>query len=90
MSAAMEMSVKRGYIPAQMAEIFRALLADFGLETKVSGLNAEEIYKQMFMDKKVKNNRISFVLIKQFGETLRTNELSEEDILDGINFILGE
>ena len=42
------------------------------------------------MDKKVKNNKISFVLIKRFGETIRTNDVSEEEILDSIGFILGE
>jgi len=90
MSAVMEISAKRGYISEQSAEIFRALLRDFGLNLNVSGIDAESIYKQMFKDKKVKNNKISFVLIKQFGETLRTNEVSEEEILDGISFILGE
>jgi len=90
MSAAMEISVNRGYISIQSAEIFRALLEDFGLKLKAYGLDVHSIYRQMFMDKKVKNNKISFVLIKRFGETIRTNDVSEEEILDSIGFILGE
>ncbi|MBR5468656.1 MAG: 3-dehydroquinate synthase, partial [Firmicutes bacterium] len=90
MSAVMEMCVKRGYISEQCAEIFRALLKEFGLELTVKGVEAQSIYKQMFNDKKVKDNKISFVLISRFGETYRTTDVTEEEILDGINYILGE
>jgi len=88
MSAAMEISVKRGYIPSQEAEIFRELLRIFGLDLTVKGTDAETVYRQMFKDKKVKKNKISFVLIKKLGKTLRTSDVSEEEIKDAIEYIL--
>lgn len=88
MSAAMEISSKRGYISKFEAELFRELLKFFGLELTVEGTDVERVYKQMFLDKKVKNNKISFVLIKKFGETLRTDDVSEEEIKEAVNYIL--
>ena len=88
MSAAMEISVSRGYIAKQEAEIFRELLRFFGLELTVEGVTAEEVYKQMFLDKKVKDNKLSFVLIKKFGKTIRTNDVTEEEVMNAINYVI--
>ena len=88
MSAAMEISVSRGYITKQEAEIFRELLRFFGLDLTVEGVTAEEVYKQMFLDKKVKDNKLSFVLIKKFGKTIRTNDVTEEEVINAINYVI--
>lgn len=88
MSAAMEISVKRRYISCFEAEAFRELLKFFDLELTVEGTDVDKVYCQMFMDKKVKNNRISFVLIKKFGETIRTENVRKKEIKEAVNYIL--
>lgn len=56
-----------------------AILTKVGLPVKLEGLDVEKVYNQMFYDKKVKNNKLLFVLPKSIGEVLQCN--IEDDIL---------
>ena len=88
MVAAMYLSCQKGYVPQEEVEELKKLLTAFDLPVSVSGLSAEDIYRQMFLDKKVKNNQIGFVLIQSIGRAIRTTELSKEELLDGIEYVL--
>lgn len=88
MVAALKISVDRGYINEGFLAEFIRLIEFFDLPICVDGVSLEAVYKQMFFDKKVKNNKISFVLIKRVGETLRTDEVSENEILSAIDYVI--
>ena len=42
----------------------------------------------MFRDKKVKDNKISFVLTKKMGETIRTTDVSEAEVMLALNTVI--
>lgn len=76
--------VLSGLDPAPLKQLLQAL----ELPVTVSGLTAEEIYSQMFLDKKVKQNRLSFVLLSEIGRAYRTTEKTKEEIIAAIEAIL--
>jgi len=90
MAAAMKISVDKGYINENELLKLEDMLEFFGLPIKVKGLDEDEIYKTLFLDKKARNNKIGFVLIENIGKPLRTKELTEKEIRSGIRYILGE
>jgi 3-dehydroquinate synthase len=44
-----------------------------GLPVRLDDVDVEKVYSQMFFDKKVKNNKLSFVLPKRIGEVIQCN-----------------
>ena len=65
-------------------------MAYFGLPLKAEEIQPEEVYSQMFLDKKVKSNKLSFVLLKGYGKPYSTSAVSREEIFDAINTISGD
>lgn len=88
MVAALYLSWKKGYLSQKELEEGKELFAFFHIPVKADGLLAEEVYQQLFLDKKVKNHKIGFVLLNQIGEAFRTTSLSKEEILDAISYVL--
>lgn len=70
----------------QFEDIKQTILA---YDLPVKSLNIDEIklYEQLFMDKKVKQDKLSFVLLSKIGEAFRVNQLSEEIIYTGIHYL---
>ena len=60
----------------------------FDLPIFVNKVSQKSIYEQMFLDKKVNQNKIRFVLPKRIGEVYTTSELSEHDIIKAIEFVV--
>ena len=87
MLAVLELAVKQGTITQYQLEQIRELLHYFDLPLFVSDVSKEKIYQQMFLDKKVNQNKIRFVLPKRIGEVYTTSELSEHDIIKAIEFV---
>lgn len=48
-------------------------LEKVGLPVCVNGMDADKIYKQMFYDKKIKNNKLTFVLPRKIGEVIQAS-----------------
>ena len=89
MVAALYISLKKGIIKKEMLEKTIELLEFFDLPISTDNINKIDIYNQMFLDKKVKNGKISFVLVNnKFGEIVRTTNVTETEVLDGIKYIL--
>ncbi len=88
MRAMFALCLKNGTVSRGEHNAFLELLDYFELPSEVSDLAATDIYKQMFFDKKVKNNKINFITLKSFGEPVVTSKISEEDIFNTINTIL--
>lgn len=88
MSAAMYMSHVRGNISESELCEFNSFLDYLEIPRKVSGLMAEDIYNELFKDKKVKNSRLTFVLIESIGKCYRTSDVSKDEIIGAIKYVL--
>jgi len=89
MKAVCFMCLERGDITEKEYNDLCRLLMYFNLPLKTEGITAEEVYWQMFKDKKVKNNKINFVLLNKMGEPFSTDNVDKEEIYKAINMILG-
>ena len=67
---------------------FVDLLKYFDLPTEVSGLDRENVYNQLFHDKKVSGNKLKFVIADKIGSTIRTSDVEKEEIMTAIDYIL--
>lgn len=67
---------------------FKDLLVFFKLPVKVEDLDANDIYEQLFLDKKVSENKINFILIERIGKAFVTNELTKDEFLNAISQII--
>lgn len=88
MVAAMAMSQKRGAVTTEELEAFKSLLAYFDIPIAVEGLTVDAVYEQLFHDKKVRDNKLSFVLLSEIGMCYRTFDLTKEEILHGISYVI--
>lgn len=88
MMAVMYISYKRGNITLEEFEEFKDLLEFFEIPIKAEGLNAVDVYNGLFNDKKVKNNKIGFVLLNKIGEAYRTDSVSYDEIMSAISYVL--
>lgn len=64
-----------------------ALLSSFNLPTKFANLNHEQLIKLMKSDKKSKNDKIHFVLLKSIGLPYSSSEVSHSELLSAWNYI---
>lgn len=53
-------------------------LKKIGLPVRKPGLDVEKVYRQMFYDKKIKNNKLTFILPKGIGEVIKCNIEDQE------------
>ena len=88
MAAVMDISVKRGYVTAEKAEEIKELQKFFDLPVSVSGLEAEAVYEQLFHDKKVNSDKLKFVIADSIGSTIRTSDVSKDEVINAITSVL--
>ncbi len=88
MLAVLELARERGQVTEQELKKVQELLAYFELPLSINQVSKERIYQQMFLDKKVKQNKIRFVLPKGIGEVYTTSEVSENEIMKAIDFVV--
>lgn len=84
MVCALYLSLKKGNISYEDFENARNTLKFFDLPIKIEGLNPDDIYNQMFLDKKTKNNKLSLVLLSKIGSAYTTSDCGGREILDAI------
>lgn len=63
-------------------------LAHFGLKTRVEGFDSNEILLATKSDKKMVGSQVKFVLLQAPGEAYIYRELTDEQILNGISYVL--
>ncbi len=88
MAAVMKISENRGYVDAEDVLDFKELLQYFDLPVSVGGLEAGDVYEQLFHDKKVSSNKLKFVIADKIGSTLRTSDVSKNEIMNAVNSVL--
>ncbi|MDP4092030.1 MAG: 3-dehydroquinate synthase [Bacillota bacterium] len=60
-----------GMVNASELEKVISLLKKAGLPVRLEGLDVDRVYKQMFYDKKIKDNKLTFILPKSIGGVLQ-------------------
>ncbi len=71
MAAAFRLAEKMGFVSGNTVERVEKLLAEVGLPVRCSGLKSDDIVDQLYMDKKVKNGRLLFILPRRIGEVFQ-------------------
>lgn len=88
--AASYMSVRRGMISEDDLAGIRSMCTSFGLPVTTDGLNPEEILRITKSDKKMSNGQIRFILLESIGKACISEDVTDQEILDGIRYISDE
>lgn len=86
--AAAYLSMKLGNITVDTFKLIEKTFADFGFKTRIRDFDANQILLTTKSDKKMVGSKINFVLLKEIGNAYLTKELTDEQILDAINYVL--
>ena len=79
---ALFLSHKKGFINEQQLEKFLFLPEQISLPSSLKKLNKEKLYQVMLSDKKNRDGKIKFVLLKNIGEILLDVEAEKEEVFD--------
>lgn len=85
--AAAQLSFRRGFLTADMCGKIERTFAEYGLPVRVEGLCPKEILKTTKLDKKMEAGAIKFVLLRRIGEAYVAKDVSDEELLMGIQYI---
>ncbi len=88
LAAASYISMRRDLISENDYKRINETLTLYGLPTKVSNLDPDEILKLTRSDKKMSAAGIRFVLLSRIGNAFYTDDVSEEELLAGIRSIM--
>ena len=82
---ALRLSQKNGAVSNKDIEKVTGILEFFNLPTQYKEeVEPSKIYEQMHLDKKTKNNQITFIVLTRIGEAFQNNQIQESDILDAL------
>ena len=88
MVAAMKIGCGRGQVSEKDIEELKEILTFFNIPVKTSGLSPEDVYNQMFLDKKVSDNKINFILTENIGNAYVTSDVTKDEIINAISYVL--
>lgn len=87
MIAALYFSYKKGFVSKEDIDNAKELLTYFRLPVHIKDFSAEDIYNQMFYDKKTKNGKLNIVALDKIGNAYIDSNVSEEDVKSAIMYI---
>ncbi|NLM12687.1 MAG: 3-dehydroquinate synthase [Epulopiscium sp.] len=87
MVGAAYLSYKNNLISWESLKRIEKVLQAYHLPIRIKQLESEKIYQQMLLDKKVKNNKITFVLLSSIGNAIRVVDLTEDMIQSSISYL---
>lgn len=87
--AASYLSKLQGNITDEELSMIEFTLARFGLKTRVEGFSAEEVLNVTKSDKKMAGSQVKFILLQSPGDAYIYRGLTDEQILEGISYVLG-
>ncbi|MGN0364853.1 MAG: 3-dehydroquinate synthase, partial [Suilimivivens sp.] len=90
MLAATYLSWKMGMLAKEDLAELETLLASYGFQTQISGFSPTDILLATKSDKKMDGNRIRFILLKAIGEAYICKDLTDDDLIMGIQSICAE
>ncbi len=89
--AAAYLSVRRGWIDAAALERIRKTNGLFGLPAQLeTELSAKELLEATKKDKKMSNGQIRFILLRQIGEAIVDDTVTEEELCAAIDYLKGK
>ena len=86
--AASYLSKLQGNITDKELADIEQTLTYFGLKTSVEWMNPNEVLAITKSDKKMIGKQVKFILLKNPGEAYIYRELTDEQILEGISYVL--
>ena len=89
-AAAAYLSMRRGMITKKELERICEGLRVYGLPTGTTGLDAQAVLKTTKSDKKMDAGSIKFILLRRTGDAYVDRTVTDEELLDAIQWILGE
>ena len=84
--AAAALSYRLGFVDSSLPEMVNELLVNEGLSTGIGSLDPQALYDAMATDKKFKNGRSRFILLRDVGKPFIMEDVPVEDVL----FVLGQ
>lgn len=88
--AAAYISFKRGYLSTEEFYEIRDMNVGFDLPIFFNGLENEAVLQTTKSDKKMDNGTIKFILLKKLGQAYIDKTVTDEEILEAIQFINGD
>ena len=88
--AASYISHKRELLSAEELFEIRDMNVGFSLPITFAGLNPEDILQATKLDKKMEQGNIRFILLSGIGNAVIAHDVTDEEILEAINFINGD
>lgn len=88
MVAATYLSHIKGQINVDELRDVKECIKSFNLPVKIDQLDENTIYKDLFYDKKTKNDTLNFILLKGIGNCEIKSNLDKQNIIDAIKYIL--
>lgn len=88
MVASIKMAVDKGDLIEADLIFTENLLETYKLPIRVEGLTVDQVYEQLFFDKKTKHNTLNIVMLKSIGDCYQNKSLTKEEITEGLKYIL--
>jgi len=88
MIAAGEISRKIGILQNEKFSMLENLLKKLKIKSNLKDSNEENLVKAILRDKKVKSRKINLVLLEDIGKTVIRNDIPNDVIVEGFNYIL--
>lgn len=87
MVAALYFSCKKGFTSLEDLKKAENLLKFFDLPVHIDGFSSDEIYNQMFYDKKTKSGKLNIVALKKIGEAYIEKNANADEVRQAIDYI---
>lgn len=88
--AAAYISFKREYLTTEEFYEIRDMNVGFDLPIFFEGLSSQDVLDATKSDKKMINGQIKFVLLKKIGQAFIDTTVTDDEMMDAINFINGD
>jgi 3-dehydroquinate synthase len=88
--AAAHISLKLNQLNSLDYNRIKSIIESFNLPTKVTGLEVETVYNELFYDKKTSHQQLNFILLDSIGKCYQNKSLDQAIILEGIKSVLNE
>lgn len=89
MVASVRLAVLKGDLKAEDLTFTEDLLTAYALPIHLEGLTVDKVYEQLYFDKKTRHNTLNIVMLKAMGEAYQNRSLTEKEIKEGLEYILG-
>lgn len=82
------LSKRLGHISEDDFDLILETIKSYHLPTSVSGMTSDDVYQDMFLDKKTAYNTLKLVLLKEVGAAYITTEVDESLIKEAIDYVI--